>query len=419
MLFVFRHSHAVRSWTCAVAGVAGLLAIFAGAAIGLTSAAGAKTPGSTYCFYRKCHRVKTLSEMRGLVGKTRTLTASFYDACHRDRYNPCGLTSSGEQFYPHRADNAASPIYPDGTRLLVWSPISKQAAVVRINNAGPYWGNRTLDVSRALAERLGFKDRGVAKVEVRILAAPTKSEARYKRKRSYRKVRGPIGHFSSLDEAHNGLMVLLAFDAMASSMMAPVAGNAVTSVERPFEVAAQAFGGNRLFAALSEPKLAAWPVVAPKANEEPNAVIRVAAIDWPVVTREVKIRAKHVVRLASLSGDWPVVARSDDQVSGPVVTRLASAKHYKSRRIRRSVAASEPPVRLRQPWRKTRSASRAARRATVRKKKGDVRRNAKKSAAKTKSKAIKRVQVKRSLQKKRRPSVATRNILHKALGRSG
>ena len=34
----------------------------------LAAPAEAKTPGSTYCFYGKCHRVKTIAETQALVG---------------------------------------------------------------------------------------------------------------------------------------------------------------------------------------------------------------------------------------------------------------------------------------------------------------------------------------------------------------
>ena len=161
----------------------------------------AKTPGSTYCFYGKCHRVKSIVETQGLVGKDTTLAASFYDDCKRDRYNPCGLTSSGEKFHPNRADNAASPIYPDGTTILVWSPESKRAAVLRVNNAGPYWGNRKLDVSRATAEYLGFAPKGVAKLQVRVIEAPTAEEAAYAKNRKYDRVPGYIGQYVSAEAA--------------------------------------------------------------------------------------------------------------------------------------------------------------------------------------------------------------------------
>lgn len=164
----------------------------------------AKTPGKTYCYNRVCHRVKTLAETKAMVGKVETLHTSHYDDCKKDRFNPCGLTSSGERFRANMPDNAASPIYPNGTVLLVWSPATKKSAVVRVNNAGPYWRNRKLDVSRATAQKLGFASRGVAQLKVRVLAAPTRAEATYKRNRRYAAVPGYIGAFASLDEAHMG-----------------------------------------------------------------------------------------------------------------------------------------------------------------------------------------------------------------------
>lgn len=164
----------------------------------------AKTPGKSYCFYGKCHKVKTLAETEALIGKDETIQASHYDSCKRDRYNPCGLTSSGEAFHHDQPDNAASPIYPDGTTVLAWSPATGASVVLRINNAGPYWGNRKLDVSIKAAEVLGFKGQGVATLKVRVIDAPTREEATYKRNRTYPKVPGYIGTFASLDEAQSG-----------------------------------------------------------------------------------------------------------------------------------------------------------------------------------------------------------------------
>jgi rare lipoprotein A len=184
----------------------------------------AKRPGSTYCFVGKCHRVKSLSETRALVGKEVSLYASHYSDCSKDRYNPCGLTSSGEPFHPDRPDNAASPIYPDGTVLLVRNPATKAAAVVRINNAGPYWGNRKLDVSHATAERLGFRKRGVAKLETKIISAPNKKESGYVRRRSYRPLPGFIGKFESLEKAEVMAVATMMLDATAASALGPSSG---------------------------------------------------------------------------------------------------------------------------------------------------------------------------------------------------
>lgn len=184
----------------------GILAACA-AGLGLVSpeAPAAKTPGREYCFHGTCHTVKTIEETRRLIGVTTKLKTSFYDDPKSDRYNPSNLTSSGEYFRADRPDNAASPIYPDGTKLLVWHPSSGKALMVRINNAGPYWGDRKLDLSRAAAEKFGITRSGVATMHVQVVEAPTKEEATYRRGRSYSPVRGYIGQFASLDAAASGL----------------------------------------------------------------------------------------------------------------------------------------------------------------------------------------------------------------------
>jgi rare lipoprotein A len=161
----------------------------------------AKTPGHTYCFNHVCHRVKTINETREAIGETAVVKASFYDSPGRDGLNPSHITSSGEFLAAQKPDNAASPVYPDGTKVLVWNPRTRKAAVVRINNAGPYYGSRLLDVSRAAAERLGFANQGVATLHVCVVEAPTDTDTRYRRGRTYTPVAGFLGVFQSLDMA--------------------------------------------------------------------------------------------------------------------------------------------------------------------------------------------------------------------------
>jgi len=163
--------------------------------------ADAKTPGKTYCFLGVCHRVKTIAETERAIGVNVIMKASHYDDPKRDRFNPSRITSSGEFLRADHADNAASPSYPDGTKLLVWNPRTKQALVVRINNAGPYYGSRLLDLSRGAAEKLGFAREGVSTVYAKVIAAPTVAEASYRYARTYAPVPGPIGAFESIDTA--------------------------------------------------------------------------------------------------------------------------------------------------------------------------------------------------------------------------
>jgi hypothetical protein len=165
---------------------------------GLTAAADAKLPGSIHCFNDICHRVRTVAETEARRGLVEPVVASFYDAPGRDRFNPRSETSSGARFDPDADDNAASPIHPDGTVLMLWSPVTRGAAIVRINNAGPYYPGRTLDVSRAVAERLGFSNGGTMELLSTVISAPSEPEAHYVRGRSYAKVRGFLGTFDTI-----------------------------------------------------------------------------------------------------------------------------------------------------------------------------------------------------------------------------
>lgn len=236
----------------------------------------AKTPGKTYCFVGKCHRVKTIEETRKLIGHTVTLKTSHYDDPKRDRFNPSLLTSSGEYFRSDRPDNAASPIFPDGTRLLIWNPATKQTAVVRINNAGPYMGQRNLDVSRATAERLGFARQGVATLKAKILAAPTPAEATYRKGRTYDPVPGHIGTFESIDTAmlSVGRSIYNIFkspvDAIAGREPAPAASQGTA-------VASASAAGRGASGAVSAQRASAVRVAAVRRPVRARAATRVAA----------------------------------------------------------------------------------------------------------------------------------------------
>lgn len=210
---------AVRS--SRVAAALGAVLCAAAAVMALTEAVEAKTPGRTYCFLGRCHRVLTLAETRLRLGRTETLRASYYDACARDRFNPCQLTSSGEEFRPAEPDNAASPIYPDGTMLLLFYPETGVAAVVRVNNAGPYHSSRLIDVSAATASALGFRANGLADVEVRVIAVPRADEAMYQRRRRYWPVHGPIGTHASIAAAHAALVQVAELPSVPARADAP------------------------------------------------------------------------------------------------------------------------------------------------------------------------------------------------------
>ncbi|WP_082016558.1 septal ring lytic transglycosylase RlpA family protein [Cupriavidus sp. IDO] len=78
-------------------------------------------------------------------------------------------TANGERF-DMRGMTAAHPSLPLDSWVLVRNLRNNKVAVLRINDRGPYHGNRVLDVSYGAARRLGFVDHGATQVEIRRLS---------------------------------------------------------------------------------------------------------------------------------------------------------------------------------------------------------------------------------------------------------
>ena len=75
------------------------------------------------------------------------------------------FTANGE-IYDMFALTAAHRELAFGSALRVVDPRSGRSVVVRINDRGPFIGNRVLDLSFAAAERLGMVRAGLARVEM-------------------------------------------------------------------------------------------------------------------------------------------------------------------------------------------------------------------------------------------------------------
>jgi len=74
-------------------------------------------------------------------------------------------TASGEPFNP-MALTAAHKTLPLGSRVRVTNLRNGRSVVVRINDRGPYHGNRGIDVSKEAARQLRMVSQGVAKVKI-------------------------------------------------------------------------------------------------------------------------------------------------------------------------------------------------------------------------------------------------------------
>jgi rare lipoprotein A len=77
-------------------------------------------------------------------------------------------TATGER-YDMRQITAAHPTLPLPSYARVRSLETGRSIVVRVNDRGPFVGDRVIDLSLAAAARLGFTDRGVAPVQVELI----------------------------------------------------------------------------------------------------------------------------------------------------------------------------------------------------------------------------------------------------------
>ena len=87
------------------------------------------------------------------------------------------LTANGE-VYDQEAFTAAHKTLPFGTRLRV---CYKGCATVRINDRGPFIGERELDVSYGVAKSIGLVEPGVATVNVTYLSNNLPPQVMYPR----------------------------------------------------------------------------------------------------------------------------------------------------------------------------------------------------------------------------------------------
>ena len=80
-----------------------------------------------------------------------------------------GRTTANGEVYNQWGLTAAHKTLPFGTRVRVTNTRTGQSVVVRINDRGPFIGNREFDLSRGAADAVGLVGPGVADLKFEIL----------------------------------------------------------------------------------------------------------------------------------------------------------------------------------------------------------------------------------------------------------
>lgn len=77
-----------------------------------------------------------------------------------------GKTTANGETYNQNTMTAASTTLPLGTTAKVTNVETGKSVTVKVNDRGPYVVNRVMDLSKAAANKIGIKDKGVGKVKI-------------------------------------------------------------------------------------------------------------------------------------------------------------------------------------------------------------------------------------------------------------
>jgi len=111
---------------------------------------------------------------KGLVKITK---ASWYGKPFHGR-----LTANGERYNMYGM-TAAHKTYAMGTRLKITNLTNKRSVKVRVNDRGPFYSSRKIDLSYGAAKRLGMIHKGVSRVKIEVIS----SHGRKSKKTKYAK----------------------------------------------------------------------------------------------------------------------------------------------------------------------------------------------------------------------------------------
>lgn len=245
---------------------------------------------------------------RELVGKPYVVAGRLYTPREVPNYSAVGLaswygpsfhgrmTANGEVF-DRKSISVAHPTMPLPSYVRVTNMGNGRSIIARVNDRGPYHGNRLVDVSERVAEALAFRHIGTARVRLdyvgRASTAGSDDEKLFATLRTDgapARLRGDTTFVASAEES-SGLSSILKFPSFGSSAAeaapGPAAAPAVaaTPVSTPVPQAAPAASlgtpapgvplpPDRPFdlRTLSARPIAATPVFAPAAAPTPAAV---------------------------------------------------------------------------------------------------------------------------------------------------
>jgi rare lipoprotein A len=134
------------------------------ALIAVCTAMAAAAPASTRA---SAERTTSLNDVASAIGRgvgvVQEGLVSWYGGAFHDRPTASGeLFDAGELTMAHRT-------LPFGTKVRVTNLRNGRSVVVRVNDRGPFVGQRIADLSHAAAEQIGLVRRGVTKARIEVI----------------------------------------------------------------------------------------------------------------------------------------------------------------------------------------------------------------------------------------------------------
>ena len=114
-------------------------------------------------FLHGCAGLTGNKPQRDLTGYKETGMASYYSRKLQHR-----RTASGEPLN-NNSMTAAHKTLPFGTEVMVKNLKNGKSVKVRINDRGPFVKGRIIDLTKAAFSRIASLDKGVARVEIRVV----------------------------------------------------------------------------------------------------------------------------------------------------------------------------------------------------------------------------------------------------------
>lgn len=131
--------------------------IITGLLFSLTACMGTKHLGHERTSYKV--RGKVYTPLRSAKGyKARGLASFYSNRLHRHK------TSNGERYNMHSM-TAAHTTLPFNTRVRVKNVKNGRTVVVRINDRGPFYSSRIIDLSYVAARRLGITSTSMVEIQ--------------------------------------------------------------------------------------------------------------------------------------------------------------------------------------------------------------------------------------------------------------